>query len=338
MVGDPSNWSQFADGTYNGYYKNLQEMVDTGLRHPSDFLGLASPPISTTPSFISWTTEFPMLTPRSWAPSVQYGGKIYVVGGCSSSTPAQFYNAVATLEVYDPATDTWEKLAPMSMPRVGPAVASLNGKIYVFGGFNRDTWSANDSMEVYDIATNTWTTGASMPTPRSWMKAVVLDNKIYVIGGVGYGYTRDVELYDPATATWEIKSPILPRERYLHAVVAYNGKIYVIGGDSWEYGYDEVWNDIQDYDPITDTWTKKSPMPAPASGLDAVAINGKIYVFGGNGLARQYGIATDTWQELISNQDSVDSFSVCPYNNEVYRFGGGGWGPTSNIVESADLR
>ena len=43
MVGNSSNWSQFADGSYNGYYKNLQEMVDAGLRHPSDFLGLASP-------------------------------------------------------------------------------------------------------------------------------------------------------------------------------------------------------------------------------------------------------------------------------------------------------
>lgn len=335
MVGDPSNWSQFTDGTYNGYYKNLQEMVNAGFRHPSDFLGLASPTNTYT---ISWTTESPMLTPRSWAPAVQYGGKIYVVGGCSSSTPAQFYNAVATLEVYDPATDTWERLTSMSIPRIGPAVASLNGKIYVFGGFNRDTWSANDSVEVYDIATNIWTTGASIPTPRSWMKAVVLDNKIYVIGGVGYGYMQDVEVYDPTIDTWEIKSPILPRERYLHAVIAYNGKIYVIGGDSYEYGYDEVWNDIQEYDPITDIWAKKSPMPDSATGLDAVAINGKIYVFGGNGLARQYDIATDTWQELISNQDSVTSFSVCLYNNEVYRFGGGGWGPTSNIVQSADLR
>jgi len=43
MVGDLYNWSQFADGTYNGYYKNLQGMVDAGLRHPSDFLGPASP-------------------------------------------------------------------------------------------------------------------------------------------------------------------------------------------------------------------------------------------------------------------------------------------------------
>jgi N-acetylneuraminic acid mutarotase len=148
----------------------------------------------------------------------------------------------------------------------------------------------------------------------------------------------DTEAYDPAIDTWEVKSPILPGERYLHAVVAYNGKIYVIGGDSYEYGYNEVWNDIQEYDPIIDCWTKKSPMPDSATGLDAVAINGKIYVFGGNGLARQYDIATDAWQELTSDQDSIDSFSVCLYNNEVYRFGGGGWGPTSNIVESADLR
>jgi kelch-like protein 24/35 len=46
---------------------------------------------------------------------------------------------VSTLEVYDPETDIWQKLTPMSVPRVGPAVAAFDGKIYVFGGFNRDT-------------------------------------------------------------------------------------------------------------------------------------------------------------------------------------------------------
>ncbi|MCS6862214.1 MAG: hypothetical protein NZT92_18065, partial [Abditibacteriales bacterium] len=244
----------------------------------------------------NWQPRASMLTPRSWAPAVVVGGKIYVVGGCSSPVSQQFYNAVATMEEYNPATDTWRQLRPMSMPRVGPAVAALRGKIYVFGGFNRNTWSANSSVEIYDIATNTWSAGAPMPTPRSWMRAVVLNDKIYVLGGVGYGYLGDVEVYDPSTNTWLPRAASFSPERYLHAAVAYNGRIYIIGGDSWQRGYNEVWNDIQEYDPATNRWTRKTPMPSPASGLDAVVVDGKIYVLFDRSV-RIYDIASDRWEE-----------------------------------------
>jgi len=293
-------------------------------------------------SRLDWESKAAMPTPRSWTGAIVYNGKIYVVGGCSSPTDGQqFYNAVTTLEVYDPSTDSWTKLTPMPIPAVGPAVAAMNGKIYVFGGFNRNTWSANSNVQIYDISTNTWTKGKDMPTPRSWTRALVLDGKIYVIGGVGHGYRRDVEAYDPIKDTWEIKSPILPRERYLHAAIAYNGKIYVIGGDSWQYGYDEVWDDIQEYDPITDAWVKKSPMPAPASGLDAVVVDGKIYVFGGlpkPNTAWIYDIQSDKWEEIQSNHSpKSSSASFVFWNGYIFRFGGGGWGPTLNIVESAKI-
>ena len=288
---------------------------------------------------LSWGILPSMLISRGWAGAVVEGGKVYVIGGCSSSKSQQFRNASNVLEVYDPKTNTWEKLASMSMSRVGPAVASLNGKIYVFGGFNEYTWSANDTMEIYDISTNTWSFGPSMPTPRSWMKAVVLNNKIYVIGGVGCGYRRDVEIFDPATNTWEIGTPILPRERYLHAVISYNNKIYVIGGDSWENDYDEVWDDIQEYDPITDIWIKKKPMPAPASGLNTIAIDGKIYVFGGipkKNTIWVYDINSDEWTEITSNNNvPVDGSEAIVYlDGYIYRIGGGGWGPTLNVAES----
>jgi N-acetylneuraminic acid mutarotase len=291
---------------------------------------------------LSWEILPPMLISRGWAGAVVEGGKIYVIGGCSSSKPQQFRNASNVLEVYDPKTNTWEKLASMSMSRVGPAVASLNGKIYVFGGFNEYTWSANDTMEIYDISTNTWSFGPSMPTPRSWMKAVVLNNKIYVIGGVGYGYRRDVEIFDPATNTWEIGTPILPRERYLHAVISYNNKIYVIGGDSWENCYDEFWDDIQEYDPITNVWTKKKPMPAPANGLNAIAIDGKIYVFGGipkKNTIWVYDINSDEWTEITSNNNvPVDGSEAIVYlDGYIYRIGGGGWGPTLNVFERTNI-
>ncbi len=286
---------------------------------------------------LTWISKSPMPTSRSWAPAVEYNGKIYVIGGCSSNKPEQFKNPVATLEVYDPVTDTWQSLAPMPSPRIAPVAVALNGEIYVIGGFDPYYyWSANPTVEIYNIATNTWRKGPRLPYGCSWAAGVVLNGKIYVLGGVGYHYYNTTQIFDPSTNTWTL-GPSFTGGRYLCAATTYNGKIYLIGGDSWETGSSIVYNDIQEYDPRTNTWTSKTPMPTPWTNLSAIAHNGKIYVFGGNAMARVYDISSDSWQDIISNHDSSDAFSVCLYNNTIYRFGGGGWGPTKNIVQCASL-
>jgi len=288
-------------------------------------------------SYLFWTNKAPMLTSRSWAPAVRYDGKIYVVGGCSSSKPQQFRNPVANLEVYDPTADSWLALSSMSLARVAPAVAVLDGKIYVMGGFDPNYWwSANPTVEIYDITSGQWFAGPDMLKGVSWASAVTVGGKIYVVGGVGYGYKNIVQIYDPISNSWSYGASF-NGERYLHALVAYNGKIYLIGGDSWETGTDKIYADVQVYDPVKNTWSLRTPMPNPATALSAVVINGNIYVFGGNGLARIYDITNDTWQDLTSNQYPAGEFSVNTYNNSIYRFGGGGWGPTTNIVQSVDL-
>ena len=38
LIGDKSNWQIFPDDGYNGYYKDLQKMIDAGLRDPSEFI------------------------------------------------------------------------------------------------------------------------------------------------------------------------------------------------------------------------------------------------------------------------------------------------------------
>ncbi len=286
---------------------------------------------------LTWINKTPMPISRSWAPAVQYGGKIYVVGGCSSSQSQQFQNAIANVEVYDPSSDSWTELAAMPTARVSPVAALLNGSIYVIGGFDPSYyWSADPTVEVYNIASNTWSTGTPLPTGCSWASAVALNGKIYVLGGVGSDYFNTMQIFDPSTNAWS-SGPSFTGGRYLCAATTYNGKIYLIGGDSWETGSDVVYNDIQVYDPATNTWTSKTPMPSPYSGLSAVALSGKIYVFGGDAMAKIYDINSDSWQDMNSNQDSSGAFSVCVYNNNIYRFGGGGWGPTNSIVQSVDL-
>jgi parallel beta-helix repeat protein len=284
-----------------------------------------------------WRSKAPMPTARSWTAAVVYNGKIYVVGGCSClSGCRQFYNAVRTLEVYDPLNNSWEIKPPMSIPRVGPAVAAVDGKIYVFGGFNRNWRSANPTVEIYNIATDTWSTGAPMSTPRSWARAVVLDGKIYVLGGVGYHYYNVCERYDPATNTGTSCAPF-KTARYLHAAVGANGKIYIIGGDSWEYGYNEVYLDIQEYNPLTNSWITKTPMPTAANGIDAIVAGNKIWVFGGGGFSCDYDIATDQWENKTSNMNISSSFSLAYLDGVIYRFGGGGWGPTLDIAEAVEI-
>ena len=213
----------------------------------------------------------------------------------------------------------------------------LNGSIYVIGGFDPSYyWSADPTVEIYNIATNTWSNGTPLPTGCSWASGVSLNGTIYVLGGVGSDYFNMMQIFDPSTNAWT-SGPSFAGGRYLCAATTYNGKIYLIGGDSWETGSDVVYNDIQVYDPATSTWTSKTPMSTPTTDLSAVALGGKIYVFGGNALARVYDINSDSWQDISSNQDSSGSLSVSLYDNKIYRFGGGGWGPTKNIVQSVDL-
>ena len=72
-----------------------------------------------------------------------------------------------------------------------------------------------------------------MPTARSEAVAGVINGKIYVAGGeVGNVPFNTLEVYDPATDSWETKAP-LPKACYRAAAGVIDGKLYVVGGDGW---------------------------------------------------------------------------------------------------------
>ena len=60
-----------------------------------------------------------------------------------------------------------------------------------------------------------------------------------------------------------------------------NDKIYAIGGTTNdEYAIQSV---VEEYNPKTDRWVRKSKMPIPRSNLSTCVVNGKIYAIGGIG-------------------------------------------------------
>src|SRR5207253_908479 len=85
----------------------------------------------------TWTPAASMGTARYAAAAVLLpNGRVLVAGGDQGS-PA--FNALASAEVYDPATDTWSAAASMSHARAWLTATVLgNGKVVVAGGAGND--------------------------------------------------------------------------------------------------------------------------------------------------------------------------------------------------------
>ena len=139
------------------------------------------------PATDEWSLGAPAPTARNSAAAAVIDDRIYVVGGRHNVVQedgSQLQQNLGTLEVYDPVKDAWHTLAPMPEALGGNAAASLNGKLYVFGG---EQWAPTQkvfaSAWVYDPGTDNWSRETDMPTARHGLAAAASDSRIIVIGG-----------------------------------------------------------------------------------------------------------------------------------------------------------
>jgi hypothetical protein len=163
-----------------------------------------------------------------------HDGALYLFGGWdASSYSAQTFK-------YDPQTDAWSSLAPMTVPRAFSGAGTIGDRIYVVGG--SDGQDELDTCEVYDPTQDRWSRCPSMNAPRGGVGVAVIANTLYVIGGGWQSYlvenehlTLDASLGDLAPGAWRtFPSPLLQEWRNLG--VAANGTfIYAIGGWDGEF-------------------------------------------------------------------------------------------------------
>jgi N-acetylneuraminic acid mutarotase len=185
------------------------------------------------------------------------------------------------------------------------AQTAMNGKIYFFGGCQRPTsgpgvngWGPVDNAWEYDPMADTYKALAPMPGKRCSAIAENVGGKIYVIGGV--------TTMDNTTD------------------VAFNGQ-----GPARVLGVNQV------YDPATNTWTNKSPMPTGRNHAFSGVVNGKIYVIGGRighgfvttssntDVVEEYDPAKDQWGVAKARMISPRSGGGwATYNGKIYVAGG----------------
>ena len=116
----------------------------------------------------------------------------------------------------------------------------------------------------------------------------------------------------------------MPTKRQSAMAAAFDNKIYVIGGYSGSTNY----NVVEEYDPATDTWSTKKPIPTHRSyGVSAV-MNNKIFVIcarGLDGTVYIYDPCTDTWStgpDMLTLRYSFADSSDAVLNDCIYVVGG----------------
>jgi N-acetylneuraminic acid mutarotase len=236
------------------------------------------------PAADSWVAKTKMPTPRDWFSIASYQNNIYVLGGRFDG------NSLDTSEVYDPLTDTWKSLKPMSASLSDVDANVVDGQIYVIGGTSRDS-PMSSFNQMYDIAKDSWANKTVMPYPVIAYESAVYDNKVYVIGGLGYLLSNQTQIYDPHTDSWSLGAPA-PTAVYNGAAAATTGvnalrRIYVIGGEANGKGMDSLQGitTCQIYNPSNDTWILGASMPTARLGLAVAVLADQIYTIGGTALA-----------------------------------------------------
>ncbi len=228
-----------------------------------------------------WTAKAAMPTPRMRATAAVVEGKIYVFGGLFDTFDAT--TVTTAVEVYDPATDTWEAGTDMPTATWDSAAAAVDGEIYVIGGYpGPDQWTS--SVQVYDPAGDSWDTAADMPTSRGGLGVSVVDGLIYAVGGwpgsrIPFA-TEALEIYDPATDTWTVAAG-MPTPRDWFTTAAIDGKVYALGGLTYGDAWASIVHDVEVYDPQTGLWEHSTRMPDERFGLGAAVIDDKIFLIGG---------------------------------------------------------
>ncbi|XP_043548868.1 kelch-like protein 5 isoform X3 [Chiloscyllium plagiosum] len=101
-----------------------------------------------------WTLCALMSKRRGGVGVATWNGFLYAIGGHDAPASNLTSRLSDCVERYDPKTDTWTAVAPMSISKDAVGVCLLGDRLYAVGGY--DGQSYLNSVEAYDPQTNEW--------------------------------------------------------------------------------------------------------------------------------------------------------------------------------------
>jgi uncharacterized protein (TIGR03382 family) len=195
------------------------------------------------PATNAWMATAPMAHARRYhTATLLPDNTVLVVGGVYTESGVKTY--LASAEVYDPATGTWDSAPPIQTERAYHRASLLaDGRVLVTGGLNPGDL---DSTELYDPAQGSWTPGGRLSARRYDHAAVSLqDGGALVIGGYSSksstsNYTGLAERFDPVTATWSTIGELRTPRAQAAAALLDGARVLLAGGQSDVGDLDDV--------------------------------------------------------------------------------------------------
>ncbi len=232
---------------------------------------------------------------------------------------------------------TWEVLPPTPTARTEAAIAILDQRIYVIGGFSPQ--GVTDLVEILDVTTGEWFEGATLPEARHHAAIAVTNGIIYIIGGFTSGFwtpASDVFAYNPSSNQWSKKTS-MPTPRGALSAGVVDGKIFAVGGANKKTfrltntGANEM------YDPESNQWTSLAPLLTPRDHLTVSSVNGKIYAIGGRinvdynqnlNVNEAFNPETNTWSTLAPLPTARSGITSQVLYGNIFVLGGESGGGT----------
>lgn len=297
--------------------------------HAYEIYDIASDSWSTGPMAPSAQCEAAGCVAKDMASQINH---VYLFGGYSGGA-----GPAASCWRLDPATETWDdtvasmpaariQCAAITIDAASPDSGSAQYPFLIGGNATRDGGYSAQIMVYESGGYNGWVTGDTvapdLPEPKGDRPAVcVAGGRLYVAGGANdagpsstvyratintTNYPPPPPLEEPLLVGWENVGANIPTPRWYTMNAVVDGKLYVIGGWDTSDGYSAPsvgTNEV--YDPAANSWATRAPMPVPVRGGACAAIDGKIYIAGGQKTARGvpdfentlqiYDPSTDSW-------------------------------------------
>ncbi|CAM4628466.1 unnamed protein product [Lepidochelys olivacea] len=240
---------------------------------------------------------------------------LYVLGG------KHYYgvrDTLATAFRYDPAQDSWQRLADMPSARSSFPAVGVARRIYALGGSSEDTY-CTDGVQCYDPPADTWRPCSPLPAPLCGHAACTLDGSIYVSGGCDDSNEGRAWLLRLGPGGPPAQLAPMMEERAGHIMEALGGRLYVAGGLCWHDGGSTDQLACEVYSPSTDAWVRLSPLPQAHVGGASAVLQGELYVLGGysqetyrdNHLVHAYQPGRGRWVTLGTLPQACADLRAC---------------------------
>ncbi|XP_068580149.1 kelch-like protein 36 [Cebidichthys violaceus] len=221
------------------------------------------------PRHNQWTRGAPMNERRVDFYLGAVGDCLIAVGGRNDT------GALSSVEVYCPTEDCWSYVSGLPRSTYGHAGTVHRGVVYISGGHDYQIGPYRRDVLSYDPSRDSevWVERRAMSLARGWHCMASPNHLIYAIGGSDdHEDTTErfdilqVESYDPRGGQWTRVAPLLlPNSEAGLAV--WVGRIYVLGGYSWE---NMVFSRAtQVYDPDEGSWSRGPDLPKCIAGASA---------------------------------------------------------------------